>query len=123
MNQLTQASVKIQKARIALLLDHPFFGSLLFRLRERERRSIKTMATDGVSLFFNPEYVTAISQAELKGSLAHEVMHPALQHHLNYAQKPSGNPWESCFTTVETRGCELRESIPRSHPNGEECKS
>jgi predicted metal-dependent peptidase len=81
MNQLTQASVKIQKARIALLLDHPFFGSLLFRLRERERRSIKTMATDGVSLFFNPEYVTAISQAELKGSLAHEVMHPALQHH------------------------------------------
>ena len=31
---LTHA-VRIQKARTALLLDHPFFGSLLFRLGGR----------------------------------------------------------------------------------------
>jgi hypothetical protein len=28
-------AVRIQKARTALLLDHPFFGSLLFRLAGR----------------------------------------------------------------------------------------
>jgi predicted metal-dependent peptidase len=39
------------------------------------------MATDGVSLYFNPEFVDSLSSAELIGVLAHETMHPALQHH------------------------------------------
>jgi hypothetical protein len=73
--------VRIQKARTALLLDHPFFGTLLFRLGERACSSIATMATDGVSLYFNPEFVEKLSSAELIGTLAHETMHPALQHH------------------------------------------
>ena len=73
--------VRIQKARTALLLDHPFFGSLLFRLGARALSSIETMATDGVSLYFNPEFVETLSSAELMGTLAHETMHPALQHH------------------------------------------
>src|SRR5258708_1194094 len=74
-------AVRIQKARTALLLDHPFFGSLLFRLGGRASGSIQTMATDGVSLFYNPEFVETLNAAELVGVLAHEVMHPALQHH------------------------------------------
>src|SRR5215472_18639611 len=77
----TPNSVRIQKARTALLLDHPFFGSLLFRLKGRSSCSIVTMATDGVSLFYNPEFVERLNAAELAGVLAHEVMHPALQHH------------------------------------------
>jgi predicted metal-dependent peptidase len=78
---LLSSVVRIQKARTTLLLDHPFFGTLLFRLGARARNSIATMATDGVSLFFNPEFVETLNAAELAGVLAHEVMHPALQHH------------------------------------------
>lgn len=78
----TQNSVRLQKARTALVLDHPFFGSLLFRLKDRESRSVKTMATDGVSLLWNPEFVETLNAATLAGTLAHEVMHPALHHHL-----------------------------------------
>ena len=81
MNPTLASVVRIQKARTALLLDHPFFGTLLFRLGARARSSIATMATDGVSLYFNPEFVEGLSSAELIGTLAHEVMHPALQHH------------------------------------------
>jgi predicted metal-dependent peptidase len=73
--------VRIQKARTGLLLDHPFFGTLLFRLGAQARSSIATMATDGVSLYFNPLFVETLSAAEIAGTLAHEVMHPALQHH------------------------------------------
>jgi predicted metal-dependent peptidase len=73
--------VRIQKARTALLLDHPFFGSLLFRLGARPTTSIETMATDGISLFYNPDFVDSLNAAELIGTLAHEVLHPALQHH------------------------------------------
>jgi hypothetical protein len=39
------------------------------------------MASDGVSLFFNLDFVATLSATELAGVLAREVMHPALQHH------------------------------------------
>jgi predicted metal-dependent peptidase len=73
--------LRIQKSRTTLLLDHPFFGTLLFRLGARPSSSIATMATDGISLFYNPQFVDTLNAAELAGVLAHEVMHPALQHH------------------------------------------
>jgi predicted metal-dependent peptidase len=78
----TPTSRRIQKARTALVLDHPFFGSLLFRLKDCECRSIQTMATDGLSLYYNPEFVESLNAATLAGTLAHEVMHPALHHHV-----------------------------------------
>jgi len=82
MRHETPTSLRIQKARTALVLDHPFFGSLLFRLKGHECRSIQTMATDGVSLFYNPDFVETLNAATLAGTLAHEVMHPALHHHV-----------------------------------------
>jgi predicted metal-dependent peptidase len=81
-NDETSASLRIQKARTALVLDHPFFGSLLFRLKDRPSFAVKTMATDGVSFLWNPEFVETLNAATLAGTLAHEVMHPALHHHL-----------------------------------------
>ncbi|MGB6688496.1 MAG: VWA-like domain-containing protein [Terracidiphilus sp.] len=81
MKHLLPSDLRIQKARTTLLLDHPFFGTLLFRLGGRPSGSIATMATDGVSLFYNPQFVDTLNAAELAGVLAHEVMHPALQHH------------------------------------------
>jgi predicted metal-dependent peptidase len=82
MRNETPTSLRIQKARTSLILDHPFFGSLLFRLKGCECRSIQTMATDGVSLFFNPDFVETLNAATLAGTMAHEVMHPALHHHV-----------------------------------------
>lgn len=76
------ASQRIQKSRTSLVLDHPFFGSLLFRLKDRPSTAVKTMATDGVSLLWNSEFVEKLNAATLAGTLAHEVMHPALHHHL-----------------------------------------
>lgn len=81
------SEVRLLKARTTLLLDHPFFGTLLFRLGARPRSSIPTMATDGVSLFYNPEFVGTLNAAELAGVLAHEVMHPALQHHTRRGER------------------------------------
>jgi len=90
MNHQIPSEVRIQKARTTLLLDHPFFGTLLFRLGGKASRSVATMATDGVSLFYNPEFVDTLNAAELAGVLAHEVMHPALQHHTRrYDRNPA----------------------------------
>jgi predicted metal-dependent peptidase len=82
MKNETPSSLRIQKARTTLVLDHPFFRSLLFRLKGRPSSAVKTMATDGISLLWNPEFVENLNAATLAGTRAHEVMHPALHHHL-----------------------------------------
>jgi predicted metal-dependent peptidase len=96
MKMQTTIERRLQKARTTLLLDHPFFGSLLFRLKGRESRSIKTMATDGISLFYNPDFVDTLNAATLCGVLAHEVMHPGLQHHVRRSGRDPKRWNEAC---------------------------
>jgi len=96
MKAQTTIERRLQKARTTLLLDHPFFGSLLFRLKGRESQSIKTMATDGVSLFYNPDFVDTLNAATLCGVLAHEVLHPGLQHHVRRSGRDPKRWNEAC---------------------------
>jgi predicted metal-dependent peptidase len=96
MRHQTPTTLRIQKARTALLLDHPFFGSLLFRLNGQECQSIATMATDGVSLYYNPEFVETLNSATLCGVLAHEVLHPGLHHHVRRSGRNPRRWNEAC---------------------------
>jgi predicted metal-dependent peptidase len=112
MKQDTPTSLRIQKARTALLLDHPFFGSLLFRLQGRESRSVKTMATDGVSLYWNPEFVETLNAATLAGTLAHEVMHPALHHHLRRSGRDPRRWNEACDYAINPLLVDAGLSLP-----------
>lgn len=74
---------RLSAARTALVLDHPFFGALALKLTpiECDDSITKTMATDGRSLFYNVAFVDSMSDQHLVGLYAHEVMHPAMQHH------------------------------------------
>jgi hypothetical protein len=112
MRHETPAVIRIQKARTTLLLDHPFFGSLLFRLKGRENRSIATMATDGVSLYYNPEFVATLNSATLTGVLAHEVMHPALQHHLRRSKRNPRRWNEACDYAINPLLLDAGLSLP-----------
>jgi predicted metal-dependent peptidase len=108
----TPAGIRIQKARTTLLLDHPFFGSLLFRLKGRENRSIATMATDGVSLYYNPEFVDTLNSAALAGVLAHEVMHPALHHHVRRSGRDLRRWNEACDYAINPLLLDAGLSLP-----------
>ena len=110
--QETPTSLRIQKARTSLILDHPFFGSLLFRLKGRECRSIQTMATDGVSLFYNPDFVETLNAATLAGVLAHEVMHPALQHHTRRTKRDPRRWNEACDYAINPLLLDAGLSLP-----------
>ena len=112
MRQETPTSLRIQKARTALVLDHPFFGSLLFRLEGRESRSIKTMATDGVSLYWNSEFVETLNAATLAGTLAHEVMHPALHHHVRRSGRDPKRWNEACDYAINPLLIDAGLSLP-----------
>jgi predicted metal-dependent peptidase len=71
---------RITKARVALLLDEPFFGSLLMQLRPVANPDISTMCTDGRTLEYSPKYLDQLNDRQLRTVLAHEVLHPALLH-------------------------------------------
>ncbi len=108
----TKTSLRIQKSRTSLVLDHPFFGSLLFRLKGRESRSIKTMATDGVSLYWNPEFVETLNAATLAGTLAHEVMHPALHHHVRRSGRDPKRWNQACDYAINPLLIDAGLSLP-----------
>jgi len=68
------------KARSQLLMDQPFFGTLAIRLRPVQREDIKTAATDGIHLYYDPAYILKLDPMQLRGLLAHEVLHCVFNH-------------------------------------------
>ena len=85
------AALAISRARAALILDEPFFGTLALRLKptpitESEWRAkapagfAPTMAVDGKSLFYYPPFVENQKPEHLKFIIGHEVMHCAMAH-------------------------------------------
>jgi predicted metal-dependent peptidase len=80
---LAEVEQKILKARIALSLRQPFLASAIMRLPIKNATSFawcKTMSTDGYHIFFNANWAENLSQSELRGVLAHEVLHVIFQH-------------------------------------------
>jgi predicted metal-dependent peptidase len=112
MKHQAPAAERIRKARTTLLLDHPFFGSLLFRLKDEECRFIPTMATNGVVLRYNPAFVDLLNAATLAGVLAHEVMHPALQHHTRRAKRDPRRWNEACDYAINLLLLDAGLSLP-----------
>lgn len=76
------AKDKITKARVGIVLDLPFFASLLLRLEMIEDIICPTMWTDGKYIGYNSIFVDRLSLEETKGVLCHEVMHIATKHHI-----------------------------------------
>lgn len=73
---------KIINARSHMLLDQPFYGhiAISLELEAREDMNPPTMGTDGLRLYYHPDFVKELSLAQLKGVLAHEVGHIVLYH-------------------------------------------
>lgn len=70
------------KTKIALMsrADSAFFTTICFSLKHEWDDSIKTAATDGSSIFFNPEFFMSLDVEERVFLLLHEAMHCAFLH-------------------------------------------
>jgi len=82
---ISQEAFKKMRACIFFLNgSHPFFASLIAKLVIRENRNLRyrTMATDGFSIHYDPDFVLALPPDEIKWVIAHEIMHNVLQHFL-----------------------------------------
>lgn len=71
---------KLAKAKAALILDQPFFASLLLSMPMVEDASIPTMATNGDEIRINPAFLDTLSLSETIFVLAHETLHCVFQH-------------------------------------------
>ena len=77
-----EIDLKIARAKTKLMLQYPFWGSLATSLRFQASESVPTAATDGLSIFYNVDFVDKLTEPQLIGLVAHEVCHVALKHHL-----------------------------------------
>ena len=69
---------------VRMMLDEPFFAGVLRGVNFTKTDAIPTagvLAKDGdVNMWWNPRFVAALEDAQVKGLLKHEAMHLALEH-------------------------------------------
>lgn len=74
-------STTIEKAKVRLMLKHPFFGSILLRRPMEATDEIPTACvTAEGAIKYNPDFVESMEFDQLLFLLAHEAMHVALAH-------------------------------------------
>lgn len=72
---------EIVAARVKLLFEKPFFGTMATRLILVDGSAwCKTAAVDGRHLFFNREFIKSLSKPELLFLIGHEVLHCVYDH-------------------------------------------
>ncbi len=79
-----QAAEDLESARVRLLIDQPFIGSILIRLNLVPVVDFRcpTAATDGQNIFVNPGFYLKLLPGERRFLLAHEVWHIVSLHFL-----------------------------------------
>lgn len=71
----------IDKARAFIVLDHPFFASIMLKRPFTERLDIPTLAvSDSGNIFYNPLFIAQRSVPEMVWAICHEVLHYASGH-------------------------------------------
>lgn len=84
-----QAIQKLKKARVQLILDHPFFASMALRLEYIEDKQIQTAATNGKQIKYNPYFIESLPIKEIACVIAHEVLHICSLHHTRRSNRDS----------------------------------
>lgn len=71
---------RISKAKTSLILEHPFIGTIALNMPTVISDAVPTAATNGKRIIFNPDFVKELTDEQIKFLVAHECMHPMLEH-------------------------------------------
>lgn len=72
---------KLDRAKVAIVTQHPFFASILMKRKMIADRSIPTAGVDQRGqIYYNPDFVESLSVDQLVFLLCHEVGHVIGQH-------------------------------------------
>lgn len=79
-----EINLLMQRVKTQTVIFYPFFASLALHMPVYETDRVPTMATDGVNVLYNQDWVEKVrdsdGEAALVGVYVHEVMHAALLH-------------------------------------------
>lgn len=67
-------------SRMRILVNNGFYGLLLMHMIYSIDENCETAATDGKRIYFNPQFLEELSDAELDFVMMHEILHVVLQH-------------------------------------------
>lgn len=70
----------IEALKRLVLAKYPYFGSVLANVALEESQAVRTTASDGRTIYFNPEYMASLTAEEQAFALAHELCHIAFRH-------------------------------------------
>lgn len=74
---------KLDKAKAQIVLDHPFFASILLRRQLIKRDDIPTLAVDAKGrIYYNEKFLDTLTVPQIVWGLCHEVGHVIGQHAL-----------------------------------------
>jgi predicted metal-dependent peptidase len=72
---------RLTKARVKMLLKHPFWGNLATRMKLQENSDwLSTAATDGRHFYYNEKFIESLDDEELVFLFGHEVGHIVYDH-------------------------------------------
>lgn len=110
---LETAENKITKAKAKLIRNHPFYAILAFGADYIEAAWCPTMATDGKNIFWGRAFVDKITEKELMGVIAHEVLHMAWLHALRLGKR-NHKVWNiACDIVINETVLESKLSLPK----------
>jgi predicted metal-dependent peptidase len=75
-----ELSKRLSKAKTALVLEHPFIGNVAMNMPFKISEDVPTAATNGKQVLFNPDFCADLNDEEMKFLIAHECMHPMMEH-------------------------------------------
>lgn len=74
---------KIDKAKAQIVLDHPFFASILLKRKLTPTKDVPTLAVDARgNIYYNEKFVEDLTVPQLVWGLCHEIGHVVGQHAL-----------------------------------------
>jgi predicted metal-dependent peptidase len=74
-------ATKLEKAKAQLVLDHPFFASILLRKELRMSKAIPTLGIDAQgNIYVNPDFIETLDVPQIVWGFCHEIGHWIGQH-------------------------------------------
>ena len=71
---------RLLKANINIMTKSAFLSTILLSVKHIISTEVPTAATNGLSIWYNPNFIEQLNNAELFGLVAHECWHIAFQH-------------------------------------------
>jgi predicted metal-dependent peptidase len=92
----------LKKAKLKLVLNHPFFASIALRMKYVEDESVGTMSIGKDTIKYSPDFVNKLSTDQCVGLLAHEVLHYTLCHHTRMGDREFKDWNKACDYAVNS---------------------